>query len=133
MRDEDPEDGKPEGMSELRALATLRDLDRRMMSQGTRLFMTRWLLLPMMLIVLVGLVVGLVMGFGNPGPVIGGVLAVAGGAAGIAEWARRQADDLRDVQEERRCLLHDHPSLGAGDPRSTRGVELDSSSGADSK
>jgi len=111
MTDERSEDDTLEGMSDLRALATLRDLDRRTLSQSTHLLMTRWLFLPVMLVALAGMIVGLVMGFGSPAPVIGGIVALVGGVAGVAERARRQADDLADLDEDRNHILRSHPSL----------------------
>jgi len=121
--------------SDLRAGVTLRDLDRRLLFQRIPLFVTRWLALPLMLVTLVGLVLALILGFGSgsPAELIGGIVLVAGAASVLASWAGRQADDLVDLQEERRCLLHDHPLLEAGDARAVGNRGLDASSGADAQ
>lgn len=117
MADEQPVRDGLEDMSDLRALTALRDLDRRLSSQRIHLFITRWLYLPLMLVALIAMVLGLILGSGTPGPVIGGIVMTAGAAAAFFTWARRQEDDLADLEDERDGLLRDHPSIQAHDRR----------------
>lgn len=97
-----------EPMNDARAHMLARDLERRLSGRKVHLFVTRWLALPLMLIALLAMVLGLILGFGSPGPVIGGAVAIAGAAGGLASWARRQEDALAELEDARGALLESH-------------------------
>ena len=104
-------DRSPEEMSVARADDVVRDIERRLPSQRILLSVTRWLALPLMLVALLAMVVGLVLGFGEPGAVIGGAIGIAGGAVALASWARGQDDEIGELQANRDSLLKHHPQL----------------------
>ena len=106
-------------MSPLRARAVQHDVERRLSSVRLQLFLTRWVSLPLLVLALVAMIVGLVLGIGATGPVLGGAVSLAGAVAAFVVWARKQEDYLADLEESRRTLLRDYPTLEAGAPPPT--------------
>lgn len=104
----------------MRAQALLHDLDRSISSVRFRLALTRWLYLPTMLLALVVMVVGLVLGFGTTGPVLGGIIGIAGAAAGFSVLAQKQEGQLAELVDERDDLLEEFPELERGSPPALR-------------
>lgn len=100
-----------EEISDLRAQALINDIERRVSAERTRLFVTRWLSLPLMVLALVAMVVGLIQDYGTRGSLIGGVVAAAGAVGALVSWGRRQEDDIADLEDERESLLQNHPVL----------------------
>ncbi|MCG6958162.1 MAG: hypothetical protein LJF04_19405 [Gemmatimonadetes bacterium] len=101
-------------MSDLRARALLNDVDRRLSSVRLQLIITRWISLPVLVLALIAMVAGLIFGIGKTGPVLGGAVSLAGAVAAFVVWSRRQDDYLADLEEGRRALLNDHPTLEPG-------------------
>lgn len=104
----------PSQLSELRARALLNDVDRRISSVRLQLIITRWISLPVLIVALIAMVAGLIFGFGSTGPVLGGAVSLAGAVAAFVVWSRRQDDYLTDLEEGRRALLDDYPTLEPG-------------------
>ncbi len=101
----------PPERSEARAQLALSNVGREDSSASFRLFWIRWLALPLVVLALLGMVVGLVLGFGSPGPVIGGILSLAVAAKVLLSFSWTQMDDLSSLQWDREGLLLDHPDL----------------------
>jgi hypothetical protein len=111
---------EPSGrISELRARALLNDLDRRRSSVRLQLIFTRWISLPVLVLALIAMIAGLIFGIGATGPVLGGAVSLAGAVAAFVVWSRKQGDYVADLEEGRRTLLRDYPTLEAGAPPPT--------------
>ncbi len=102
--------------SEARTQFALSNIGREDSSAHFRLFWIRWLALPLVVLTLLGMVVGLVLGLGSPGPVIGGILSLAVAVKGLLSFSRTQMDDQSGLQWNREGLLRDQPDVGDDDP-----------------
>jgi hypothetical protein len=57
--------------------------------------------------------IGLLLGFGEPIEVVGGMIGIAGGGAGFVHWVRRLRDEVLDLEEERASVLGNLPAPSA--------------------
>ena len=102
----DPElDPDFEGGTSLQAQARVNDIERRISALRFRLASLRWLYLPVFFAALVAMIVGLILGAGTPGPMIGGITAIAGGVAVFFPMAGNTRDEITDLEDERVSIL----------------------------
>jgi hypothetical protein len=97
-----------EGRS-LRAQARLNEIDRRTSALSFRLGFLRWLVLPVFGVALVAMVGGLLLGFGAPQELIGGIIGIVGGTAGFIHWVGQLRDEVFDLEEERASVTGNLP------------------------
>lgn len=87
--------------SDLRLQARLREVDRSLSWLGIRLALFKWAYLPVLVLGAVAMFLGLLLGYGHPGPVLGGAIAMVGGAAGFVAAIRKTRDRMDDLEDER--------------------------------